>query len=566
MSVSRVEDRNFFLGGPDEKVLRAMGHRHFSNSFNTFEMDQGHNQNHLTAEESYYIHMARAVAPENGSFVYPMDNTLRSGVHSASQWNLENRGNEYPSSNFSMEAPHLQPSFSGPSYDPFPHSSLAGNLHLTPENNIGHAHSSYHNRHTIHEIEGGLLDPTMGSGRGPFKRKSPGVSVASEGGSTSRFYTPGSSSGSSELLLEKPTPGYQYIPSGPIGLPQYRSGSLSIAGEDSLRNVRSRSRIDLAANPTRTQLSSYSYHYHSTTNPTNYSGAVDLTNMNATTRQLNTIPLSTAAHGMIQTSDTNGLNHETNQFHFMRGSAAGGYHHNSISSGNPISSSHHLHGPPTQAAREGFSNYSQRTLPSYSDSLSYPRLGHEAASSENSLQSLSETYSSRYSRSSSAGGWRNSYRNGRSRISIERLQSISTAVDAHDRMGSEAFMMVDRSSLYGGSRNLYDQYRDMRLDVDTMSYEELLDLGESIGNVNTGLSEDNISNSLMETIYRPSDQNLEEGSCAICLEEYKNEEEVGTVKNCGHNYHVGCIRKWLLMKNVCPICKTPALKDCLTEE
>lgn len=49
-------------------------------------------------------------------------------------------------------------------------------------------------------------------------------------------------------------------------------------------------------------------------------------------------------------------------------------------------------------------------------------------------------------------------------------------------------------------------------------------------------------------------------------EEYKIEEELGKVKNCGHEYHVDCIKKWLLIKNACPICKAPALPDSLKEE
>ncbi|CAL5391359.1 unnamed protein product [Camellia sinensis] len=47
--------------------------------------------------------------------------------------------------------------------------------------------------------------------------------------------------------------------------------------------------------------------------------------------------------------------------------------------------------------------------------------------------------------------------------------------------------------------NFSNQYGNMRLDVDDMSYEELLALGERIGNVNTGLSEDMISKCLRET-------------------------------------------------------------------
>ncbi|GMP68938.1 hypothetical protein CsSME_00028373 [Camellia sinensis var. sinensis] len=93
-------------------VEGAMEHRHFPNSFRT-EMEQGHDRNHLTSEQPY-IHMGRAVAPENGSLVYPMDNMLRGGVHCASPWNSESRANEYPSSSFSMEVSHFQPAFSGP--------------------------------------------------------------------------------------------------------------------------------------------------------------------------------------------------------------------------------------------------------------------------------------------------------------------------------------------------------------------------------------------------------------------------------------------------------------------
>ncbi|KAJ9684586.1 hypothetical protein PVL29_016852 [Vitis rotundifolia] len=106
----------------------------------------------------------------------------------------------------------------------------------------------------------------------------------------------------------------------------------------------------------------------------------------------------------------------------------------------------------------------------------------------------------------------------------------------------------------------------MRLDIDDMSYEELLALGESIGNVSTGLSEDMVSKCLTKTTYHSSDQNQEEAMCTICLEEYKSKEEVGRMKNCGHDYHVGCIRKWLSMKNSCPICKAPALAEGLKGE
>ncbi|XVF80811.1 hypothetical protein PTKIN_Ptkin15bG0105200 [Pterospermum kingtungense] len=99
-----------------------------------------------------------------------------------------------------------------------------------------------------------------------------------------------------------------------------------------------------------------------------------------------------------------------------------------------------------------------------------------------------------------------------------------------------------------------------------MSYEELLALGERIWNVNTGFSEDSITKCLTETIYCSSDQLQDESSCMICPEEYKDMDEVGALKTCGHDYHVPCIKKWLSMKNTCPICKASALADDMKEK
>ncbi|GJW49721.1 putative RNA-directed DNA polymerase [Tanacetum coccineum] len=39
-------------------------------------------------------------------------------------------------------------------------------------------------------------------------------------------------------------------------------------------------------------------------------------------------------------------------------------------------------------------------------------------------------------------------------------------------------------------------------------------------------------------------------------EEYKNGEKLGRMKKCGHDYHVDCIKKWLVMKKICPVCKS----------
>ncbi|KAF8395202.1 hypothetical protein HHK36_019145 [Tetracentron sinense] len=560
----------------NKKVCQGiiMGHRHLSSTSQMFEIDHDQNQNHLHAEQPY-AHLGRASAVENGSSVYPMENMSTGGVHFSSHWNSAPRSNEYSSSSLSMEVPHYQPATSGPCHDPFLHSAAPGSFFPVLENCSHYAPSSSYYRHTIHGVEGGVIDPSMGSGRGAYKRKSPEISAVCERGSTSRYYSAGSSSNlsiSSDLQQEKPSLDSQHWPRDAIGTtPSYRGSNLSIAGEGSLRNVRSRSTLDLEANLARTHISSHSSrHPHLTSHLIDHSGTVDLAgpSANAPIREWNHIPVS-PAYGRILVSDTSGLIHETNQL-LVGGSATNGpieigrYHHDFIPSRNPVVPPPNLHAPPTRAVRGGRSSYSQRAMPTYRATSSYPQLGNVATPSEDGLQLGSENHRSRHLRPVSTAGWRNGDRNGRSRMSYGRFRSLSDEADAHDRLVSEALLMVDRSVMYG-SRNLFDQHRDMRLDIDNMSYEELLALGERIGNVSTGLSEDLISKCLMETVNCSSDQIQEEGNCSICLEQYKNREEVGVLK-CGHDYHAGCIKKWLLIKNVCPICKAPALADDLKEK
>ncbi|KAL5226664.1 hypothetical protein ABZP36_014929 [Zizania latifolia] len=110
------------------------------------------------------------------------------------------------------------------------------------------------------------------------------------------------------------------------------------------------------------------------------------------------------------------------------------------------------------------------------------------------------------------------------------------------------------------TREAPDPHRDMRMDIDSMSYEDLLALGESIGNVNTGLTEEKISGCLKEVICCSSDEtqnDQDDESCAICLEEYKDKCLLGILK-CNHEFHSGCIKKWLQVKNSCPVCKAAA--------
>ncbi|KAI8542829.1 hypothetical protein RHMOL_Rhmol08G0169900 [Rhododendron molle] len=122
----------------------------------------------------------------------------------------------------------------------------------------------------------------------------------------------------------------------------------------------------------------------------------------------------------------------------------------------------------------------------------------------------------------------------------------------------ELTMMMFQSSIMMGERSSgFDRYRDWRLNVDNMSYEELLELGDRIGYVNTGLKEDMIVQCLKKT--KLSDNLFSllptemERKCSICQEDYEGNDEVGKLE-CGHFYHIYCIKQWLMQKILLGLC------------
>lgn len=78
-------------------------------------------------------------------------------------------------------------------------------------------------------------------------------------------------------------------------------------------------------------------------------------------------------------------------------------------------------------------------------------------------------------------------------------------------------MALQGRILMGGRFNSRDLYRDWRLDVDNMSYEQLLELGERIGYVNTGLKEDEMEPYIRKTKLQFSDDAHQvDKNCSIC--------------------------------------------------
>ncbi|CAI9259673.1 unnamed protein product [Lactuca saligna] len=92
------------------------------------------------------------------------------------------------------------------------------------------------------------------------------------------------------------------------------------------------------------------------------------------------------------------------------------------------------------------------------------------------------------------------------------------------------------------------------IDPDNMRYEELLNLSETIGVENIGLSTERLS-LLPNYIYTSGmfSKNKEE-SCVICQENFKFGKRVISLP-CSHQYHSKCISEWLKLKKNCPICQ-----------
>ncbi|EFH50488.1 zinc finger family protein [Arabidopsis lyrata subsp. lyrata] len=137
-------------------------------------------------------------------------------------------------------------------------------------------------------------------------------------------------------------------------------------------------------------------------------------------------------------------------------------------------------------------------------------------------------------------------------------------IEQDEELTYEQLAVLETNLFLNGMSSFHDQHRDMRLDIDNMSYEELLALEEKMGTVSTALSEEALLKSLKSSIYRPNDESDDiclnkddDVKCSICQEEYVDGDEVGTLP-CQHKYHVSCAQQWLRMKNWCPICKTSA--------
>ncbi|WOL17614.1 hypothetical protein Cni_G26407 [Canna indica] len=89
------------------------------------------------------------------------------------------------------------------------------------------------------------------------------------------------------------------------------------------------------------------------------------------------------------------------------------------------------------------------------------------------------------------------------------------------------------------------------IDPDSMTYEELLELGEAVGTQSRGLTQERIA-ALPVKKYKCSlfsRKKTQRERCVICQMEYKRRDRQ-MVLPCKHEYHPVCVRKWLSINKV----------------
>ncbi|XP_050226542.1 brassinosteroid-responsive RING protein 1-like [Mercurialis annua] len=55
-------------------------------------------------------------------------------------------------------------------------------------------------------------------------------------------------------------------------------------------------------------------------------------------------------------------------------------------------------------------------------------------------------------------------------------------------------------------------------------------------------------------------------SCAVCLVEFEDQDEIRRLTNCRHIFHKSCLDKWVgYDQKTCPLCRTPVIPEDMQE-
>ena len=112
--------------------------------------------------------------------------------------------------------------------------------------------------------------------------------------------------------------------------------------------------------------------------------------------------------------------------------------------------------------------------------------------------------------------------------------------------------------------NSENEFSDDENSTENMSVDEIIeDLFLKEKNINNDINYKRslAINKLEEFKYKYLEKHLnrKEKECSICLEEFKEFDRVKLFSCRQHIFHKDCIMKWLLDKDICPLCKKPII-------
>ncbi|KAJ7965530.1 E3 ubiquitin ligase big brother-like protein [Quillaja saponaria] len=135
-------------------------------------------------------------------------------------------------------------------------------------------------------------------------------------------------------------------------------------------------------------------------------------------------------------------------------------------------------------------------------------------------------------------------------------EEIGSSNDNDDANFLESLEFEDELEfLEGEESNTDEDMEEDDIDLDELSYEELLALEEFVGEEKRGISVNEIPSCLHPYTFNSAERNTGIDLCVICQVEYEQGESLVALQ-CHHLYHSDCVSRWLQIKKACPICSS----------
>ncbi|XP_023532670.1 E3 ubiquitin ligase BIG BROTHER-like [Cucurbita pepo subsp. pepo] len=223
--------------------------------------------------------------------------------------------------------------------------------------------------------------------------------------------------------------------------------------------------------------------------------------------------------------------------------------------------------------------YSTASFMEYFEGLTYDHVNFIFSGPSHSQETVCPATNSSYYKFEHADSWSASCFDTQS----FEVQGHESAIDEH-RMQQEFSTVPDEQSLGNRAReenvnpdmasnsmecprrhSNYHEYQTIWQDIidpDNMTYEELVDLGETVGSQSRGLSQELIALLPVSKFkcWLFSRKKSRTERCVICQMNYKYGDQRITLP-CKHKYHTSCGSKWLSINKACPICYTEVFGD-----